>query len=231
MQADSDRLVEQVDALAGVDADGRRFNGSGLDLYVFRTPAWAICRCHARLAGDVVAELEAVARAPRGRPRDWQLEYGRYLSILGSVGRVTAMRAGPLYRVPAPPPEMAPATRITPANADLLRGGLDEWLPDVASGLPMCAAIVDGRAVSLCASAHAARGAHAAGVETLPAWRGRGLASQAVAAWAQAVLDEGGTPFYATTFDNLASQGVARRLGMQLVGSEFSLACERPGDG
>ena len=83
------------------------------------------------------------------------------------------------------------ATRITPANAELLRGGLDEWLPDVASGLPMCAAIVDGRAVSLCASVDAARGAHAAGVETLPAYRGRGLASQAVAAWAQAVLERG----------------------------------------
>ena len=230
MEAGSDRLVEQVDALVGVDAAGR-FNGSGPDLYVFRTPAWAICRCHARLPDAVVAELEAAARAPRGRPRDWPLEYSRYLSILGSVGRVTAMRAGPLYRVPAPPPDQAAGVGITAANASLLSGGLDEWLPDVASGLPMCAAIVDGRAVSLCASVHAARGAHAAGVETLPTYRGRGLASQAVAAWAQLVLEQGATPFYATTFDNVASQGVARRLGMQLLGSEFSLKCERATDG
>jgi GNAT superfamily N-acetyltransferase len=214
-----------------VDATTGRFNGSGPDLYVFRTPEWEICRCHARLAGDVVAELEAAAQAPRGRPRDWPLEYGRYLNILGSAGRVTAMRAGPLYRAPAPPPGQGPATRITAANASLLSGGLDEWLPDVAAGLPMCAVIVDGRAVSLCASVNAARGAHAAGVETLPAYRGRGLASQAVAAWAQAVLDDDATPFYATTFDNVASQGVARRLGMELVGSEFSLKCELAADG
>ena len=230
MTTGGERLTQQIDALAGVDAAGRLV-GPGPDLYVFRSPEWAICRCHARLAGDVVAELEAVARATRGRPRDWPRAYGRYLSILGSAGRVTAMRAGPLYRVPAPPPELAPATRITPANAELLSDGLDEWLPDVAASLPMCAAIVDGRAVSLCASVHAARSAHAAGVETLPAWRGRGLASQAVAAWAQVVLDEGATPFYGTTFDNLASQGVARRLGMELVGSEFSLTCERAADG
>ena len=229
MTTGGERLIEQIDALAGVDAAGR-LGGSGPDFYVFRTPEWAICRCHARLAGDVVAELEAVARAPRGRPRDWPLAYGRYLSILGSVGRVTAMRAGPLYRVPAPPPDQVAGARITAANASLLSGGLDEWLPDVAAGLPMCVAIVDGRAVSLCASVDAAQSAHAAGVETLPAYRGRGLASQAVATWAQVVLEQGATPYYATTFDNLASQGVARRLGMQLVGSEFSLKCELAAD-
>jgi hypothetical protein len=36
----------------------------------------------------------------------------------------------------------------------------------------------------------------------------------------------GAIPLYGTTFDNLASQGVARSLGMELVGSEFSVECE-----
>jgi predicted GNAT family acetyltransferase len=83
----------------------------------------------------------------------------------------------------------------------------------------------DGRAVSLCASVIAVDEAHAAGVETLPAYRQRGLAADAVAAWAGAVLRMNATPFYGTTFDNLASQGVARRLSMKLEGSEFSVEC------
>jgi GNAT superfamily N-acetyltransferase len=230
MGADGERLIEQIDAMAGVDAAGR-LTGRDVDLYVFRTPEQVICRCHARLAGDVARALAAAALAPRGRPRDWPMEYGRYLSILASVGRVTAMRAGPLYCLLAPPRGGRAATRITAANARLLSGGLDEWLPDVASGRPMCAALVDGRAVSVCASVKAVEGAHAAGVETLPAYRGRGLASESVAAWARVVLEEGATPFYATSFDNVASLGVARRLGMQLLGSEFSLKCELAEEG
>ena len=61
----------------------------------------------------------------------------------------------------------------------------------------------------------------------MAAYRGRGFACQAVTAWARAVQTLGSVPFYATTFDNLSSQGVARRLGLDLVGSEFSVECER----
>ncbi len=50
---------------------------------------------------------------------------------------------------------------------------------------------------------------------------------QAVAGWARAVQASGATPFYGTTFDNIASQRLAARLGLSLVGAGFSLTCER----
>jgi predicted GNAT family acetyltransferase len=89
----------------------------------------------------------------------------------------------------------------------------------------MSAMVVDGRAVSICASVKASTAAHCAGVETLPEYRGRGLAALAVAGWARTVLATGATPFYGTTFDNLPSQNLARRLSLRLIGSEFSVEC------
>lgn len=213
-------VVELFDRMLGPDAQGR-LTGPGPHLHVLRTADVVLCRCHADLAADVVEALERVARAERGRQRDWPKDYGRYLSILASVGTMQAVRAGMLCRVVNAPG--ASAVRITAANAHLLRGGLDEWLPDVAAGRLIHAAIADDRAVAICASVREVDGAHAAGVETLPAYRRRGLGADAVAGWANAVLRMDAVPFYGTTFDNLASQGVARRLGMELVGSEFSV--------
>jgi GNAT superfamily N-acetyltransferase len=215
-------VVELIERMVGADETGR-ITGAGRRLYVLRTREGVLCRCHADLSADAVAALERIAAAERGRHRDWPRDYARYLSVLASVARVEAVRAGMLYRVTNPPE--GTATRITPANVHLLRGGLDEWRPDVEADRLVYAAIADGRAVSICASVRETEGAHAAGVETLPAYRRRGLAAEAVAAWASAVIRLGATPFYGTTFDNLASQGVARHLAMELVGSEFSVEC------
>jgi hypothetical protein len=214
--------AELSDRLLGLDARGR-ITGSGRHLHILRTQEAVLCRCHAALGDEVVEALERIALAERGRQRDWPRDYGRYLTVLTSVGAIQAVRAGMLYSV-VDPPESA-AIRVTAANAGLLRGGLDEWLPDVEAGRLIYAAVAGGRAVSICASVQEAEGVHAAGVETSPAHRGQGFAAHAVAAWAGAVLRAGATPLYGTSFDNLASQGVARRLGMQLVGSEFSVDC------
>jgi len=60
-------------------------------------------------------------------------------------------------------------------------------------------------------------------VDTLEAFRGRGHASRVVAAWAIAVRETGRVPLYSTSWGNLASQGVARRLGLGLFGVDLSL--------
>lgn len=87
----------------------------------------------------------------------------------------------------------------------------------------MIAALSGERAAAVCASVRVSEGAHCAGVETAPKYRGRGLAGLAVAGWAKLVRAHGAEPFYATTFDNIPSQRVARSVGMNLIGSEFSI--------
>jgi predicted GNAT family acetyltransferase len=58
-------------------------------------------------------------------------------------------------------------------------------------------------------------------VETLPEYRRRGFAVSAVAGWARAVRSSGAMPFYSTSWDNVASQAVAARLGASLAGVDF----------
>jgi GNAT superfamily N-acetyltransferase len=217
-------LVQLVETKFRAD-ERRRLKGDAPHLYIFRTPELVICRCHADLADEIATTVEELSVRPRDRPREWAREYAHYLEALSSVGPLLSMRAGQLYSFPDLLAFEGTCITIVESNADLLRGGLDEWLPDVAVGLPMTAIVADGRAVSICTSVIAAKTVHEAGVETLPDYRRRGFGVQTVASWARAVQASGATPFYATTFDNVASQRLAARLGLSLVGAEFSLTC------
>lgn len=60
-----------------------------------------------------------------------------------------------------------------------------------------------------------------AGVWTYEPYRRRGLATAVVARWIDLV--DGRTAFYSTSDGNVASQGVARRLGLRPVGHWWSV--------
>jgi predicted GNAT family acetyltransferase len=76
---------------------------------------------------------------------------------------------------------------------------------------------------SVCFSARNTPVAAEAGVDTVEEFRGRGYAPAVVAAWARAVRQEGRVPLYSTSWDNLASRSVARKLGLVMYGADFSL--------
>ncbi|MBD2868216.1 GNAT family N-acetyltransferase [Paenibacillus sp. IB182493] len=131
---------------------------------------------------------------------------------------------GPCFLVPAAGTEPpSHAVRLARADSGLLRGGF-EWLIDEIDYAQPCVAIVkDGRAVSVCRSVRVSPRAHEAGLETLEAYRGRGYAAAAAAGWAAAVRSTGGVPLYSTASDNLASQSVARKLGLAFYGLNFTV--------
>jgi len=147
-----------------------------------------------------------------------------YVRLMNQHLPVEASWAGPAYRFPDTLRALGTkVTAITEDNAHLLEGGLDDWLPDVAHRLPFMAVAESGRAVSVCASARITAAAHEAGVETLPDSRQQGCAASAVSAWAAAVRALGAIPFYSTSWGNVPSQGVARSLGLTMIGTDFQL--------
>lgn len=118
-----------------------------------------------------------------------------------------------------------------PENVVVLGPGDEHRIPaafgDAAALLAQrqpCAALLhDGVAAALCFSARSSHRAAEAGVETLPEHRRRGYASAVIAGWAAAVQAHGHTALYSTSWDNMASRGVARRLGLRLYGEDVAL--------
>ena len=86
------------------------------------------------------------------------------------------------------------------------------------SRLACYAVVVDDQAVSICYSARRTSAVAEAGVDTAEAFRGRGYAALVTAAWATAIRVAGITPVYSTGDDKLASQAVARKLGLREFG-------------
>ncbi|MEJ7813214.1 MAG: GNAT family N-acetyltransferase [Gemmatimonadaceae bacterium] len=147
----------------------------------------------------------------------------RYEALLARSGPIQRVWAGPAFHFP---PHLIPSPRavpVTAANAEVLRTHLASWLPDVAIGRPLFAVMAGGHAVAICGSARTTAVAHEAGVETAPAFRGCGYATEAVAAWAMAVRDLGVTPLYSTSWQNHASRALARRLGLRLFGADLHI--------
>jgi GNAT acetyltransferase len=196
-------------------------------LYLGRTREGLIWRFRHDLSESLVAELEAMlaaepVAADLSRPPHC---LAALQATLVRHGPLTGTWSGPAWHFPDEIPvsehEVFP---VTTANDHLVR----LLSPVLAAGeLPWrqpCLALLDhGRLASLCFSARNTPIAAEAGVDTREEFRGRGYAPAVVAAWARAVRQEGRVPLYSTSWDNLASRSVARKLGLILYGTDLSM--------
>jgi GNAT acetyltransferase len=182
-----------------------------------------IARYRRDVPDELIAQLERIcAREPVvDPPCRVPVHIEEFLDVLGLSPANDERWSGPAYMIESDGAPRVPPVAINDANAHLLRGQLEEWLPDVQHSQPFMAVIVDGRAVSLCASVRISDTVHCAGVETLREYRRQGYAVSAVAGWARAVRARGATPFYSTSWDNVASQAVAARLDATRAGVDF----------
>jgi hypothetical protein len=96
-------------------------------------------------------------------------------------------------------------------HCDLLQR-YEHW--QSVNGKTVFGIIIEGCIVSSCGSVRENDKSAEAWVITEPAFRGRGYARQVTAAWAHSIQQQGKVPFYSHAQHNLASQGVARSLGL-----------------
>jgi hypothetical protein len=199
-----DLVLKRVEALYRCDHRGRlvsinQWNGGAAPrFYLMRTADGVVCRFRGDLPDDLVGRLENLCnQEPRGEPLGkLPARYSQYLDLLSSHAPVNRVWAGPVYMSTRDIRPSAYPTAIDDNNAHLLRGGFEDWLPDVPHRRPFMAMIEDDHAVSICASVRIS---------------------------ARAVRLLGATPFYSTSWDNIASQRVAGRLRLSLVGVDFHL--------
>lgn len=183
----------------------------------------SICRFRHDLPDNVVTQLKEVA-ATKPMPMNSQKIpsiHAQFKEILQSHAPIERVWIGPAYRFPE---QIAPPTnviRLSRANADLLKGDFAEMVSELNSSQPCLAVVEDSQTVSICRSVRLSSRAHEAGVDTLTGYRRRGYATSVVAAWALAVRALNRIPLYSTSWDNVASQGVARRLGLVPYGVDY----------
>lgn len=88
---------------------------------------------------------------------------------------------------------------------------------------PWAMVLTGGRVSSICHTARDSPAGVEAGTWTDPAFRGRGFAAAATAAWAGLPALAGRPAFYSTTADNLSSQRVAERLRLRRLGELWTV--------
>jgi RimJ/RimL family protein N-acetyltransferase len=132
---------------------------------------------------------------------------------------------GPAYVLPEELPRDDRAREVGAEGSSGWRDAFPWLVEQFDAFAPVIIAFDAGQPAAVC---HSPRGrtvyAAEAGVETLEPFRGRGLATAAVACWARAVQRTGRLALYSTSWQNTASQAVARRLSARLYGEDWHLA-------
>jgi hypothetical protein len=160
--------------------------------------------------------------------RDPPVYARHYLSLLGRVhskqGATLQQSAGPAFEFPDIIEQ--PNDVIVVEDERLLYPNFRGWVAgEIGAGRsPVMAVFREGSPVSICFCARSSNLAAEAGVETAEALRGRGLAPRVTAAWALAIRASGRIPLYSTSWSNSGSLAVARRLGLKVYASGWSLS-------
>jgi hypothetical protein len=223
-------LIElQLEVLLARDAQGRLVSTrdpapqTAPRLFLGRSRETNVWATRGDLDPATRAELEGLCAAepPLASPRSDLVPACR-ARVLELLSPFTREHRGPAYELPDQLPSDDRAREVTAAERDL-------WLPafpwlesEFEAVTPVAIAFADGEPAAVC---HSPRGMTAAvaeaGVKTIEAFRGRGLATAAVACWARAVQRSGRRALYSTSWENAASQAVARRLSARLYGEDW----------
>jgi len=215
----------QLRTLFALNATGRIV--STLEQDPSAGPAFALIRgrtsCAYAVHADVPEELagQLIALAQSEPPvydfKDDPVHANRYTSLL--PGRVDS---GPAFTFP----EVLPTPRdiVVVTNLSQLERHFHGWTADeLPERAPILGLVEDGYPVSVCFCARRSAVAAEAGLDTAAGFRGRGLGPQVTAAWAHAVRSAGLLPIYSTSWSNDASLAVARKLGLEMCASDWSL--------
>lgn len=231
MLSDAHLIDLQAETLFTHDAAGRLLRlrepngGPAPRFFLGRTATSRAMRFRADVSGNAMREIENLVSAEpiSANVQSDPAALDTIRAILARAAPVRRENRGPAYRFPDQIIRPSDVVAITRANAHLGGQGF-AWLFDEVDARQPCYAVVrGGEAVALCFCARRGARAAEAGVETLEPYRGRGYATTVTAGWALAVRTLGLIPLYSTSWDNLASQGVARRLGLIRYGSDLDL--------
>lgn len=130
---------------------------------------------------------------------------------------------GPTYVFPEIKEKSPKVLHIKEIDKEVLAADFPFIQSDFEVKEPCMIVMEHDRVVSLCCTARHSNEAAEASVFTHEKYRGKGYGAAVTEAWAMAIQQQGKTALYSTTWDNFASQGVAKKLGMRQYGFELAI--------
>ena len=127
-----------------------------------------------------------------------------FVRLLDGHAPVQETSSGSAYQFTEREMPSKPLLTVTENDAEVLKGGFEKLVEELPAWQPFVALVEKDRAVSVCRSVRITPEAHEAGVETLPAFRGKGYAKEVAAEWARLVRASGAIPLYSTSWENIA---------------------------
>jgi len=225
-----------LNALFTFDLQGRmlRVNEPDGDVaprfFLGRTTAGNMWRFRQDVPADSVEQLEALCRREPipesiSELRQPPMHFEEYVRVLSLHAPAQLHYAGPEYLFPHEIKLLAGvhAKPITLDDIEKLKPHFEWMIPLLESMPPAWAVEQDGVFVSACFSSRTTPAADEAGVYTVEACRGKGYAPACVTAWAASIRALGRVPLYGTSWDNLASQRIANKLGLIMFGGTLQL--------
>ncbi|WP_336760559.1 GNAT family N-acetyltransferase [Paenibacillus sp. USHLN196] len=213
IQASTLYTINEQQRLLSINEPG---GGKAPALFIGMTSAGSLTYYHEQLPPDLMDELSKDCKLPLDIPK-----LIRKVETFEPVNRVWM---GPAYAFP----EISDEWNL---NVQLIgheqRYMLAEHFPELTDHLheksPVAAYVIGDSAVAVCFSARVSIHGAEASLYTAPGFRGRGYAAETVKCWQYYVRESGRMPIYSTSLDNLASQHVARKLGLIQFGVDFSI--------
>ncbi|MBA3946338.1 MAG: GNAT family N-acetyltransferase [Herpetosiphonaceae bacterium] len=234
--SDLQLLELQADALFTHDATGRIrwINEPGERpaprFFFGRTKEGNLWRFRHDVPLEVVRRLETLAAA---EPVTDDLcaepvHLAAYQTALQEHAEIAGQSWGPAYYFPDEIQVPSNGVMITEANVELLRTLIPELeMQNISRELsvrrPWVVIVEHGSGVACCFCARKTEQVAEAGVWTLEAFLRRGYALASATAWAQYLRTTGRIPLYSTSWENIASQAVARKLGLIQYAVDLSL--------
>lgn len=186
-------------------------------IFVGGTRLGNVVRYSNRLDEGIIKKLEQVIDPDTG------VDLGGVIGILSRGRQISNFWTGPAFLFPNVSGRITDAIQITESNKGCLKLNFPHVINELEYRQPCFAIIKKETAVSICCSARQTNEVAEASLATLEKFRGRAYAIDVANAWAAEIQSQGRTALYSTSWDNFASQSVARKLKLTQYGTDFHM--------
>ncbi|WP_144505899.1 GNAT family N-acetyltransferase [Bacillus mycoides] len=215
IQAEVLFVHNQVGKMICVNEQG---NPKAPRFFLGRTREGNIKRYHYNLDSEMISKIEKLILECSNH-----IEIAKIIKVLNDERTVENIWMGSAYMFPNNSNKLTRAIQITEKNKELMRENFSNLIEQMEWRKPYFAIVKNEKVVSICCSARSTPIAAEASVETLEAFQGNGYGADVVAAWAISIQEEKRIPLYSTSWDNFASQAVARKLKLIKYGMNLHI--------